>query len=292
MLLNMRDLLSVAKKNEFTVGAFNVTEVSNFNCVYEVAERLQSPTIIAIAVNELDFCGREFYTYVREKLMNSRVPYCLHLDHGDSMKSCMRAIQAGFTSVMFDGSHLPYEENVRQTKAVVEVAHLVGVSVEGELGTIGDLGNSDEGGAAEIIYTQPHEAKDFVEKTGVDTLAIAIGTSHGLYPAGFKPQLQLDLLREIVKTVDLPLVLHGGSGQDDEQVKVASKVGIQKINVASEYKAAISYELARLIQETNDFKFSRLLPQAILAGSAVVEHKMTVFGSINKTYLYYEGLKR
>lgn len=291
MLLNMKDLLEVAKKHHFTIGAFNVTEVSNFNCVFEEAERLKSPTIIAIAVNEFDFCGKEFYTYVREKLSNSRIPYCLHLDHGDSLQSCLRAIQAGFTSVMIDGSHLSYEENIAVTKKVVEVAHLVGVSVEGELGTIGDLGNSDEGGSKTIKYTQPEEAKDFVRQTGVDTLAIAIGTSHGLYPEGFIPQLQIDLLKEIVNQVDIPLVLHGGSGQDDEQIKEASRIGIQKINVASEYKAAISFELARIINETNDFKFSRTLPKAILAGKKVIAHKMQVFGSTEKACLYYEELK-
>lgn len=287
MLLNMKDLLKVAKENHFTVGAFNVTEVSNFNCVFEVAEELQSPAIIAVAVNELDFCEKEYYGYIREKLMNSRVPYCLHLDHGDSMKSCLRAIQAGFTSVMIDGSHLPFEENIAVTKEVVEIAHLLDVSVEGELGTIGDLGNSDEGGAETIIFTQPDEAKEFIDRTGVDTLAIAIGTSHGLYPEGFKPELQLDLLAKIVEKVDLPLVLHGGSGQDDNQIREASKLGIQKINVASEYKAAISFELARIINEERDFKFSRTLPKAILAGKKVVRHKMKVFGSDNKSHLYY-----
>lgn len=287
MLLNMRDLLKVAKENHFTIGAFNVTEVSNFNCVFEVAEELQSPTIIAVAVNELDFCEKEYYSYIREKLMNSRVPYCLHLDHGDSMKSCLRAIQSGFTSVMIDGSHLPFEENIAITKQVVEIAHLLDVSVEGELGTIGDLGNSDEGGAEKIIFTQPDEAKEFIDRTGVDTLAIAIGTSHGLYPEGFKPELQLDLLAKIVAKVDLPLVLHGGSGQDDNQIREASKLGIQKINVASEYKAAISFELARIINEEQDFKFSRTLPKAILAGKEVVRHKMKVFGSDNKSHLYY-----
>lgn len=287
MLLNMRDLLKVAKENHFTIGAFNVTEVSNFNCVFEVAEELQSPTIIAVAVNELDFCEKEYYSYIREKLMNSRVPYCLHLDHGDSMKSCLRAIQSGFTSVMIDGSHLPFEENIAITKQVVDIAHLLNVSVEGELGTIGDLGNSDEGGAEKIIFTQPAEAKEFIDRTGVDTLAIAIGTSHGLYPEGFKPELQLDLLAKIVEKVDLPLVLHGGSGQDDNQIREASKLGIQKINVASEYKAAISFELARIINEEQDFKFSRTLPKAILAGKEVVRHKMKVFGSDNKSHLYY-----
>lgn len=291
MLITMKELLKVASDYKFTIGAFNVTEVSNFKCVFETAEELQAPTIIAVAANELDFCEKEYYQYIREKCMNSQVPYCLHLDHGRSLKDCLRAIQAGFTSVMFDGSHLPYDENVRQTKEVVNLAHLVNVSVEGELGTIGNTGNSDEGGS-EIVYTQPEEVVDYVAKTGVDTLAIAIGTSHGLYPEGFKPQLQLDLLKQIKAVSDIPLVLHGGSGQDDEQVRQASYIGIQKINVASEYKAAYSYELNRIINETRDFKFAITMPKAMEAAKAVIRHKMDVFGCIDKAYLYYENLRR
>lgn len=291
MLITMKELLKVASDHKFTIGAFNVTEVSNFKCVFETAEELQAPTIIAVAANELDFCEKEYYQYIREKCMNSQVPYCLHLDHGRSLEDCLRAIQAGFTSVMFDGSHLPYDENVRQTKEVVNLAHLVNVSVEGELGTIGNTGNSDEGGS-EIVYTQPEEVVDYVAKTGVDTLAIAIGTSHGLYPEGFKPQLQLDLLKQIKAVSDIPLVLHGGSGQDDEQVRQASYIGIQKINVASEYKAAYSYELNRIINETRDFKFAITMPKAMEAAKAVIRHKMDVFGCIDKAYLYYENLRR
>lgn len=291
MLITMKELLKVASDHKFTIGAFNVTEVSNFKCVFETAEELQAPTIIAVAANELDFCEKEYYQYIREKCMNSQVPYCLHLDHGRSLKDCLRAIQAGFTSVMFDGSHLPYDENVRQTKEVVNLAHLVNVSVEGELGTIGNTGNSDEGGS-EIVYTQPEEVVDYVAKTGVDTLAIAIGTSHGLYPEGFKPQLQLDLLKQIKAVSDIPLVLHGGSGQDDDQVRQASYIGIQKINVASEYKAAYSYELNRIINETRDFKFAITMPKAMEAAKAVIRHKMDVFGCIDKAYLYYENLRR
>lgn len=291
MLITMKELLKVASDHKFTIGAFNVTEVSNFKCVFETAEELQAPTIIAVAANELDFCEKEYYQYVREKCMNSQVPYCLHLDHGRSLKDCLTAIQAGFTSVMFDGSHLPYDENVRQTKEVVDLAHLVNVSVEGELGTIGNTGNSDEGGS-EIVYTQPEEVVDYVAKTGVDTLAIAIGTSHGLYPEGFKPKLQLELLKQIKAVSDIPLVLHGGSGQDDEQVRQASHIGIQKINVASEYKAAYSYELNRIINETRDFKFAITMPKAMEAAKEVIRHKMDVFGCIDKAYLYYENLRR
>ena len=186
---------------------------------------------------------------------------------------------------MFDGSSLPYEENVRQTKQIVELAHLLNISVEGELGTIGNTGNSDEGGGT-ILFTQPEQVVDYVTHTGVDALAIAIGTSHGLYPKGFKPTLQLDLLKSIRAITTIPLVLHGGSGQDDEQIKKACEIGIQKINVASEYKAAYSYELANIIQETRDFKFAITMPKAMEPAKQILKHKLKVFGSLGKADLY------
>ena len=292
MLINMNEMLEKAKKEKFAVGAFNTTEVSNFKAVFESAEKLQAPTIIAIAGGEIDFCEKEYYCFVREKLMNSKVPYVLHLDHGRSLKDCVYAIQSGFTSVMFDGSHYSFEENAKLTKEVCDIAHLVNVSVEGELGTIGNTGNSDEGGGDDIVYTQPQEVVDFVKLTNVDTLAIAIGTSHGLYPKGFKPQLQLGLLKEIRNVTDVPLVLHGGSGQDDEQIKKAIELGIQKINVASEYKAAYTYALTDIVNETKDFKFATIMPKALSVAKEIIEHKMKLFGSCYKAYLYYEDLRR
>lgn len=154
MLMNMPGISSPSpEEHHFAAGAFNVTEVANFRCVVEEAEAQKAPTIIAIAVNELDFCGPEFYSYVRTRLLESPIPFVLHLDHGRTLQDILRAIQAGFTSVMFDGSELPYEENIRQTKAVVDLAHLVGVSVEGEVGTIGIMNCSDEGGVDHITYT-------------------------------------------------------------------------------------------------------------------------------------------
>lgn len=164
----------------------------------------------------------------------------LHLDHGRTLQDILRAIQAGFTSVMFDGSELPYEENIRQTKAVVDLAHLVGVSVEGEVGTIGIMNYSDEGGVDHITYTRPEEVVDFTAKTGIDSLAVAIGTSHGLYPEGFVPKLQLDLLKELKQVSPVPLVLHGGSDNPDEEIRQACQIGIRKVNIASDYKAAYS----------------------------------------------------
>lgn len=288
MLLNMNEMLSVAEKNNFSVGAFNVTEVANFRCVVEEAEKQNAPTVIAVAVNELDFATQDFYQYVRQRLMNSRIPFVLHLDHGKSLKDCMRAIQAGFTSVMFDGSTLTYEENIKTTKSVVDIAHLINVSVEGEIGTIGVMNYSDEGGVDNITYTDPKEVVDFVDRTGVDSLAIAIGTSHGLYPKGFKPQLQLELLKDIKKVSAVPLVLHGGSDNPDDEIRKACEIGIKKVNIATDYKVAYSRELQRIMNETGEFKLAILMPQAMGKAREVIRQKMELFNSINKAHFYYE----
>ena len=189
---------------------------------------------------------------------------------------------------MFDGSELPYEENIRQTKAVVDLAHLVGVSVEGEVGTIGIMNYSDEGGVDHIIYTRPEEVIDFTAKTGVDSLAVAIGTSHGLYPEGFVPKLQLDLLKELKQVSPVPLVLHGGSDNPDEEIRQACQIGIRKVNIASDYKAAYSRKLNEIMNETGEFKFSTLMPKGFEAARAVIRHKMELFGSVGKASAYWE----
>ena len=220
--------------------------------------------------------------------MESPIPFVLHLDHGRTLQDILRAIQAGFTSVMFDGSELPYEENIRQTKAVVDLAHLVGVSVEGEVGTIGIMNYSDEGGVDHITYTRPEEVVDFTAKTGVDSLAVAIGTSHGLYPEGFVPKLQLDLLRELKQVSPVPLVLHGGSDNPDEEIRQACQIGIRKVNIASDYKAAYSRKLNEIMNETGEFKFSTLMPKGFEAARAVIRHKMELFGSVGKASVYWE----
>ncbi|MBQ7888993.1 MAG: ketose-bisphosphate aldolase [Erysipelotrichaceae bacterium] len=287
MLLNTKELLRIAEENGFTIGAFNVTELSNFKCVFETAERLDAPTIIAVAENEFEFCGKDYFRFVIDKLKESSVPFALHLDHGRSVKMCQRAIQAGFTSVMIDGSSLSFEENVELTRQVTELAHLADVSVEAELGTIGNVGTSDEGvETTEIIYTQPNQVIEFVEKTNCDLLAVAIGTSHGLYAKGTEPRLQIDLLKKLKKVSSVPLVLHGGSSNLDEELSKACKEGIRKINIASEYKAAISRALNRIMNETKEVKFALMLPAAIEEGKKVVEHKMRLFDSVDKAKYY------
>ncbi len=201
MLISMKEMLAPTREYRFAIGAFNVADSCFIRAVVEEAEATNTPAIISIHPSELEFVTDEFFGYVRERTLKSRVPFTIHLDHGASIAQVLRAIQCGFTSVMIDGSLLPYEENVALTKEVVKLAHAVGVSVEGELGTIGDTGTTVEGGVSKVIYTEPAQAEDFVQRTGVDTLAVAIGTAHGIYPKDMKPELQMHILKDISQRV-------------------------------------------------------------------------------------------
>ena len=286
MLINMEEMLTVADKNQFAVGAFNATESSLFRAVVEEAEAQNAPAIVQVAPGEFDFATRDFYQYVRARLSNSKVPFVLHLDHGKTIQQCMKAIQAGFTSVMLDGSELPYEENVRLTKEVTDLAHMVGVSVEGEIGTIGVMSNSDEGGVENVTYTNPEDVIDFVTKTGVDCLAIAIGTAHGIYPKGFVPKLQLELLERIKEVAPVPLVLHGGSNNPDDEIRRACQIGIRKVNISSDFKYAFFKKVDEVIQETGGFVPAKVLTPGINDAKQVIREKMELFGSLGKAELY------
>ena len=196
----MKEMLEQADKNGFAVPAFNIGSEAILKGVVESANEKDAPVILAIHPTELEFLGDSFIKTCIEEAQNSRVPMVIHLDHGGKFEEVLRAIRCGFTSVMIDASHLPYEENIAITQKVVSVAKPLGVSVEAELGTIGTTGQSYEGGSDDIIYTNPEQAKDFIEKTGIDTLAVAIGTAHGIYPKDKKPELKLDLLKTIRDT--------------------------------------------------------------------------------------------
>ena len=286
MLVSMKELLAVAEKENFTVGAFNTTELGNFKTLMKASRELDAPAIVMFNSSELAFCGYEYFEFVRAALANSDIPYALHLDHGKALHDIMFAIKCGFTSVMFDGSLLPFEENIERTKQVVDLAHEVGVSVEGELGTIGVVLDSDEGGVANITYTEPEEAKQFVDATGVDALAIAIGTSHGLYPKGYVPKLQIDRLCKIRELVHVPLVLHGGSGNPDSEIADACAHGVRKVNISSDYKSVYTKALTDEIAKDGNFRMNELLPVAIDAGADVIKHKMRLLGADGKAAAY------
>lgn len=290
MLVNMNQMLAMAKEKHFAVGAFNISESNLVRTVIEAAEENDAPAIIAVHPTELAYCKDDFMKYVVARAGNSPVPFVIHMDHGDSIDSIMRAVHCGFTSVMIDASHLPLHENIKKTAEVVKYCHMVGVSVEGELGTIGDTGTSIEGGMTEVLYTDPEDAKKFVAETGVDTLAVAIGTCHGLYPKGVTPKLRMDVLEAIKAVVDIPLVLHGGSGNPDSEIAEAVKIGIQKVNISSDYKSAFFLKAREILsQEGSGWDPNNIFPACIDAGKAVIKQKMELFGCVGAAKYYRDA---
>ncbi|MBD1382956.1 ketose-bisphosphate aldolase [Metabacillus arenae] len=287
MLITMKELLAVAYKEKFAVGSYNVSNSELVRAILTTAEKKKSPAILQIHPNEINLVGDDFIAYCREAAHRAKVPVVIHLDHGGSIEDISRAIKNGYTSVMMDASHLPYEENVALTKEAVQYAHSVGISVEGELGTIGNTGGSSEGGAEKILYTDPDQAKDFVERTNIDTLAVAIGTSHGFYPKDMKPKIQIDRLQKINEKVSIPLVLHGGSDNPDQDIRESTKYGIAKINLSSDMKRAFFNQLRdTLSQKPEDFEPDVLFPEANEAACKILEQKMDLFGSTDKAKLY------
>lgn len=285
MLLNMKELLAVANKNNFAVPAFNISSYAMFNGIMEASEEKKAPVIIAIHPDELSHIGVDVIKAIRERAFKASVPVCIHLDHGASFEQVILAIQSGYTSVMIDGSSLPFEENMEICKQVVETAHSVNVSVEGELGTIGTT-DSVEVTTTEIIYTKPDDAVKFVAETNVDTLAIAIGTSHGLYPKGMKPKLELDLLKEIKSKVSIPLVLHGGSNNSDSEIGKAVALGVNKINISSDIKAAYYDKMREVLGDLSLREPNMIEPECIKAMKQVAYHKIELFCADGKAALY------
>ena len=285
MLLNMKEILKAANEHNFAVPAFNIGTGQILNGVMDTCEELNAPVILAIHPNELAFQGESFIKMCIDRANKSKLPVCIHLDHSD-WDPIVKAIRAGFTSVMIDASSLPFEENVAITKKVCELAHPLGVSVEGELGPIGTTDGDTEGGTDSIIYTNPDDAVRFVEETGCDALAIAIGTAHGIYPAGMKPELRQDLLSEIKSRVSVPLVLHGGSGNADSEIAEAVKRGINKINISSDIKDALYQRLRITLKDPKIREPFELYPDSVKAMNEVVAEKIRLFQDDDKAKYY------
>lgn len=289
MLMNMKDLLTVAQKNHFAVPAFNIGSDQLLKAVMKTVKELKSPVILEMSPDEFNFVGYAQIQAMLYEAAHTDVPVCIHLDHGDSYETVVRAIQAGMTSVMIDASKLPYEENVAITKKVVETAHIANVSVESELGTIGTTGNSIEGGTEGVIYTVPEEAKQFIEDTGIDTFACAIGTAHGIYPKDMKPKSRIDILKDITDQVSVPLVLHGGSSNKDEEIAEAVKNGICKINISSDIKVAFYEQARKTLNENPGYREPlEIYPAAMEACGKVCADKIRLFNSQDKVKCYYE----
>ena len=272
MLMNMKELLKVADEKGFAVPAFNIGSDQLLKAVMQQVKEMKSPVILEMSPDEFNFVENSLIQSMIYEASKTDVPVVIHLDHGDKYETVVRAIQAGFTSVMIDASKLPYEENIAITQKVCEVAHLANVSVESELGTIGTTGNSIEGGT-----------------TGIDTLAVAIGTAHGIYPSDMKPELRLDILQILKDTLDIPLVLHGGSSNKDEEIAKAVKIGISKINISSDIKVAFYDKCREVLNAHPEYREPlEIYPEPIKACREVIAHKVNLFDSADKVKYYYE----
>ena len=249
-LVTTKELLLDAQKNGYAVGAFNVENMEMVQAVVAAAEELNSPVIMQTTPSTVKYAGLDyFYANVKIAAERAKVPVVMHLDHGNSFELAMQALRVGYTSIMIDGSHGSFEENIAVSIAVADACHPSFVPVEAELGKVGGKEDDLDGGD-ENPYTDPQQAVEFVERTGVDSLAVAIGTAHGVYKG--TPKLDVDRLSEIRKVVTIPLVLHGTSGVPDEAVKECIKRGICKVNYATDLRIAFTKGVNEVFRENPD----------------------------------------
>lgn len=235
MLVTTKDMLLDAQKNHYAVGAFNVENLEFVMAVLKAAEEKKSPVIMQTTPSTVKYAGLDYFVgMVHAAAKNSSVPVALHLDHGSDFDLCCNAMHAGYTSVMIDGSHDPFEENIAKTEAVARVGAAIGIPVEAELGKVG--GKEDDGPDAGQgnPFTDPDEAEEFVRRTGCTSLAVGVGTAHGVYHG--IPHIEQEILKAIRERVDVPLVLHGTSGVPDDQVAEAIRNGVCKVNYATELR--------------------------------------------------------
>lgn len=234
MLVSMKAILDHANKHNYAVMAMNSINMEMVRGAIRAAEEMHAPMIIQMGPGQMGKHAHreEMVPLVTELAERASAPICLNMDHGSKFEDVVACIQAGFTNVMFDGSSLPYEDNVKRTEIVCALAHAKGCSVEAELGHVGQAADADDDNAD--FLTNPDMAKDFVERTGVDALAVAIGTAHGAYPKGKIPHLDFERLTELKQMLQMPLVLHGGSGAGEANIRKAVECGINKINVATD----------------------------------------------------------
>ena len=285
MLVSMREILEKAKKGRYCVGAFNVYNYETVSSVLKGANELDSPVIVAFGERYMKFIPIDLISLIVKNLSRRySIPIALHLDHAHSLETIRQAIREGFTSVMYDGSKLPFRENVNITKEIVELAHPLNVSVEAELGYVARA-EELSAGEAEIkyYYTNPEEAKAFVSETGVDALAIAIGNIHGLRARKKVVKLDLKLLDRIRKSCDIPLVLHGGSGVSYDELKKAVNLGICKLNINTELSKSAVDEIRKTLKGSNEsLRLENLMVNALQAMERVVKFYVTLLGSKGK----------
>lgn len=303
MLITNRKLQEAAEKGKYAVGAFNIYDMESIQSVVWAAEKEKSPAIIATTEGAIEYAGHEFLVdLIKLAAEKSRIPFSMHLDHGKDMGIIRNCIKLGYTSVMIDASHYEFRKNIQVTKSVVAMAHAKGVSIEAELGTIG--GVEDSVSSKSILLTDPKDAKEFVERTGCDMLAIAIGTSHGAYKFAKKSRLDIERLKQIKKVVKIPLVLHGASGippwivnkaklfgavlgnpkgVSEEDIRSAVKNGISKVNIDSDLRLTFDATVREVLKKKpEEFDPRKILGPARAAMTEMVQYKMRLFSSAGK----------
>ena len=296
-------ILQKAQRGGYAVGHFNINNMEMMQAIVNAAIKLKSPVILATSEGAIQYAGMEYlYALAKTASETNEIPIAFHLDHGRNLKIVEKAIKIGYSSVMIDASHEDFERNIALTKKVVQMAHRKGISVEAELGTIG--GVEDAVKSRNILYTDPAKAQEFVQRTGCDFLAIAIGTSHGAFKFAGKAHLRMDILKEVRKRVKIPLVLHGAScvplsavkeaqkyganlkgvqGVPDAQIKQAVKNGICKFNTDTDLRIAFDAGIRKNIVNTpHDFDPRHILAPAREYMQKVVEHRIKLFGSEGK----------
>lgn len=280
MLVNLNDILLDAQKNQYAVGLFNTIDTDAIEGAITAAEELRSPIILGTAEvllchGDLQLIGPAMVNMAKR----ASVPVAIHYDHGLTYEKCVEALEVGFTSVMYDCSTASYEENVRRVKEMADIAHSYGATIEGELGHVGDNVDSMEGDSVmedpSKFYTDPKAARDFIQKTGVDALAIAIGTAHGTYTC--TPKLDIGRLKEIRKIIDTPLVLHGGSGLPEKDLKDCITNGITKVNIFTDLYVNAEKAIKNCAGNYHDIRASKV--ESI---RETVASKIVLFGSNGK----------
>lgn len=276
----MNDLLVTAKRDGYGVGFFNAVNMEMARAVIETAEELRSPVMVGTA--EILLPAMEL-KYVAEYLISmakqASVPVCVHFDHGLTFERCMEALRLGFTSIMYDCSTADYSENIAKVADMVKICHAMGVTVEGELGHVGDNEGSGKLQNPGDYYTDPDLAKDYVRNTGIDSLAVAVGNAHGDYK--FAPKLDFERIRIIAEKTALPLVLHGGSGLADDDFRIAIQNGIHKINIFTDIDKAGKVGIEKGLSEGAK-TMMELMPYEMEAMKAIVVEKLRLFGSTDR----------
>ncbi|MDD4767045.1 MAG: class II fructose-1,6-bisphosphate aldolase [Desulfotomaculaceae bacterium] len=275
-------MLKNAEADGYAVGAFNCNNMEIVQAIVAAAEAENSPVIMQASQGAIKYAGLD-YIVAMAKLAaeGTNVPVALHLDHGTSYEQAIQCIHAGFSSVMIDGSKLPLAENIKLTRRVLDVARAVGVSVEAELGKIGGAEDDITVSERDALLTDPEEVATFVRETGVDSLAVAIGTAHGQYKG--IPELDFPRLKKIKSMVNIPIVLHGSSGVPDDAIREAIRLGVRKVNIDTNIREAFTQAARRVLDANpNEIDPRKMLGPAREAAIEVIREKMRIFGSSNK----------